>query len=50
MTKGERAQSDERMYAVVDRYLERLLGPQEALEPLILEQGDEPEKEGHAEA
>ena len=38
MTKEERAQSDERMYAAVDEYLERLLGPQEKLEPLILEE------------
>ena len=46
MTKEERAQSDKQMYAVVDEYLERLLGPQTELEPLTLEQEDEPEKEG----
>ena len=46
MTREERAQNDERMYAIVDEYLERLLGPQTELEPLTLEQADEPEKEG----
>ena len=48
MTKEERAQRDKQMYAVVGKYLERLLGPQEELESLTLEQGDEPEKEGRA--
>ena len=41
MTKEERAQSDEQLYAVVERYLERLLGPQEKLEPLTLEREDD---------
>jgi len=45
VTKEERARNDEQMYAAVDEYLERLLGPQAELESLTLEQ--EPEKEGH---
>lgn len=48
MTKEERAQSDKQMYAIIDRYLERLFGPQKELEPLTLEQRDEPEKESRA--
>ena len=46
--KEERAQCDKQMYAIIDRFLERVLGRQEELEPLTLEQGDEPEKEGRA--
>ena len=48
MTKEERVRNDEQMYAAVDEYLERLLGPQEKLEPLTLK--DEPQKEGLGEA
>ena len=43
MTEEERAQSDEQMYAIIDRFLERVLGRQEELEPLTLEQGDDTE-------